>query len=124
MRHEVIFGVERGRFWPDELKLSVLQQVGIGGATDTDVARRHDVTRQHVYRWRRQLKDKGLRPEPEGVVFAFMERCLNAVAFPGPLPGMAVGARPLRNWPCAGKELTGAGRIGVRRLPGRDESIH
>lgn len=69
MRHEVIVGVERRRFWPDDLKLSILREVGVGGATVTDIARRHDVTRQHIYQWRRQMKDKGLWPEPEGISF-------------------------------------------------------
>ena len=69
LRHEVIVGLERRRFWPDEMKLSILREVGVGGATVTDVARRHDVTRQHIYQWRRQLKDKGLWPEAEGVAF-------------------------------------------------------
>ena len=69
MRHEVIVGVERRRTWPDELKLSILREVGAGGATVTDVAVRHDVTRQHIYQWRRQMKDKGLWPELEGISF-------------------------------------------------------
>ncbi len=69
MRHEVIVGVERRRFWPDEMKLSILREVGVGGVTVTDVALRHDVTRQHIYQWRRQMKDKGLWPEPEGIAF-------------------------------------------------------
>ena len=73
MRHEVIVGVERRRFWPDEQKLSILRDVGVGGATVTDVARRHDVTRQHIYQWRRQMKDKGLWPEPEGISFLALD---------------------------------------------------
>ncbi len=73
MRHEVIVGVERRRFWPDDLKLSILREVGVGGATVTDVARRHDVSRQHIYQWRRQLKDKGLWPEPEGLAFLALD---------------------------------------------------
>ena len=73
LRHEVIVGVERRRFWPDEMKLSILREVGVGGATMTDVARRHDVTRQHIYQWRRQLKDKGLWPEPEGMAFLALD---------------------------------------------------
>ena len=73
MRHEVIVGVERRRFWPDETKLSILREVGVGGATVTDVARRHDLTRQHIYQWRRQMKDKGLWPEPEGVSFLALD---------------------------------------------------
>lgn len=73
MRHEVIIGVERRRFWPDEMKLSILREVGVCGATVTDVARRHDVTRQHIYQWRRQLKDKGLWPVPEGMAFLALD---------------------------------------------------
>lgn len=73
MRHEVIVGVERRRFWPDDLKLSILREVGVGGATVTEVARRHDVTRQHIYQWRRQLKHKGLWPVPEGMAFLALD---------------------------------------------------
>ncbi|MEL6885311.1 MAG: transposase [Pseudomonadota bacterium] len=80
MRHEVIVGVERRRFWPDELKLSILREVGVGGATVTDVARRHDVTRQHIYQWRRQLKDKGVWPEAEGISFLALDPPLPLVA--------------------------------------------
>ena len=73
LRQEVIVGVERRRFWPDEMKLSILREVGLGGATVTDVARRYDVTRQHIYQWRRQLKDKRLWPEPEGMAFLALD---------------------------------------------------
>ncbi|MBM7070318.1 transposase [Actibacterium sp. 188UL27-1] len=73
LRHEVIVGVERRRFWPYEMKLSILREVGVGGATVTDLAHRHDVTRQHIYQWRRQMKDKGLWPEPEGIAFLALD---------------------------------------------------
>ncbi|WP_259650628.1 transposase [Roseobacter sp. OBYS 0001] len=69
----MIVGIERRRFWPDDLKLSILQEVGICGATVTEVAHRHDVTRQHIYQWRRQMKDKGLWPEPEGISFLALD---------------------------------------------------
>jgi transposase len=39
----------------------------VGGATVTDVAWCHDATQLHIYRWRRQMKDKGPWPEPEGI---------------------------------------------------------
>lgn len=73
MRHEVIIGVERRRFWPDEQKLSILSEVGVGGATVADVARRHDITRQHIYQWRRQLRDRGLWPGAAGTTFLALE---------------------------------------------------
>lgn len=75
MRHEVIIGVERRRFWSDEQKLSILSEVGVGGATVADVARRHDITRQHIYQWRRQLRSRGLWPDSAGTTF---------LAFDGP----------------------------------------
>jgi len=34
--------------------------VGVAGATVTQVAQRHDVTRQQIYAWRHELKKKGL----------------------------------------------------------------
>ena len=73
LRHEVIVGVERRRFWPDEQKLSILGEVGVGGATVTDVARRHELSRQHIYQWRRQLRSKGVWPEADGTVFLALD---------------------------------------------------
>jgi transposase len=55
-----VLGVERRRRWPDAAKLSILAEVGVDGWTVADVARRHDVTRQHLYQWRRELRLKGL----------------------------------------------------------------
>jgi transposase len=55
-----ILGLERRRRWGDEEKLKIVQSVGVGGATVTQVAQRHDVTRQQVYTWRHELKKKGL----------------------------------------------------------------
>ena len=73
MRHEVIVGVERRRVWSDDEKLSILSEVGVHGATVADVARRHDVTRQHIYQWRRQMRDKGLWPTTERAVFLALD---------------------------------------------------
>ena len=73
MRHEVIVGVERRRRWSEEQKLGVLMEVGVAGATVADVARRHDLTRQHIYQWRRELRRKGMWPRSEGPVFLPVE---------------------------------------------------
>jgi len=59
MRGEIL-GVERRRFWRDEDKLEIVMSVGIDGATVTQVAQRHEVTRQQIYAWRHELKKKGL----------------------------------------------------------------
>jgi transposase len=56
MRQQVLIGVERRRRWSDEQKLRVLSEVGIGGASVAEVARRHDVTRQHIYQWRSEMR--------------------------------------------------------------------
>jgi transposase len=55
-----ILGLERRRRWCDEEKLEIVLSVGVGGATVTQVAQRHDVTRQQIYAWRHELKKKGL----------------------------------------------------------------
>ena len=47
MRVEIL-GQERRRRWGDEKKLSILMSVGVDGATVTEVAQRHDVTRQQI----------------------------------------------------------------------------
>jgi transposase len=55
-----ILGLERRRRWCDEEKLEIVLSVGVGGATVTQVAHRHEVTRQQIYAWRHELKKKGL----------------------------------------------------------------
>lgn len=58
MRQQVLIGVERRRRWSDEQKLSVLSEVGVDGASVAEVARRHDITRQHLYQWRSEMRRK------------------------------------------------------------------
>ena len=48
MRGEIL-GVERRRFWCDEDKLEIVTSAGIGGATVTQVAQRHEIARQQIY---------------------------------------------------------------------------
>lgn len=61
-----ILGLERRRRWSDEEKLGIVLSVGVEGATVTQVAQRHEVTRQQLYAWRHELKKKGLlSPLPE-----------------------------------------------------------
>lgn len=55
-----ILGLERRRRWGEEDKLGIVLSVGVDGATVTQVAQRHDVTRQQIYAWRHDLKKKGL----------------------------------------------------------------
>lgn len=69
MRGEIL-GMERRRFWRDEDKLDIIMSIGVGGATVTQVAQRHEVTRQQIYAWRHDLKKKGLwSPDAGGLFF-------------------------------------------------------
>jgi transposase len=59
MRQEVMTGAERRRRWSDSEKRSILGEVGVRGATVAEVARRHDLTRQHIYQWRAEMRHRG-----------------------------------------------------------------
>ena len=73
MRDGVLLGVERRRRWTDESKLAILGEVGMNGWTVSDVARRHDVTRQQIYQWRREMRRKGFWPGADAPVFLPVE---------------------------------------------------
>lgn len=64
-----ILGVERRRRWGDDDKLAIVSSVGVDGATVTQVAQRHEITRQQIYAWRHELKKKGLWSPDQGAVF-------------------------------------------------------
>jgi transposase len=68
MRVEIL-GDERRRHWGDERKLEIVLSVGVDGASVTEVARRYSVTRQQIYTWRRELREKGLLSPPSNAVF-------------------------------------------------------
>ena len=90
MRGEVL-GFERRRRWSDEDKLSIVSSVGIDGSTVTQVSHRCDVTRQQIYRWRHELKKKGLWPLGDaGPVFLPVDFQVAEVAVPEPKPAPAV----------------------------------
>jgi transposase len=73
MRDGVVVRVERRRRWTDEDKLAILAEVGVNGWTVADVARRHDLTRQHIYQWRAEMRRKGLWPETDAPSFLPVE---------------------------------------------------
>jgi transposase len=77
MRQEVMTGVERRRRWSDVEKRSILGEVGLRGATVAEVARRHDLTRQHLYQWRAELRKRGEGLSDDG------KRWVNPVGFSG-----------------------------------------
>ncbi|MCV6577222.1 MAG: transposase [Cohaesibacter sp.] len=66
-------GPERRRRWSLDEKLSIVGSIGIDGATVTQIAQRHDVSRQQLYIWRRELKRKGLLCETAPASFIPVE---------------------------------------------------
>lgn len=68
MRGEIL-GFERRRRWSDEEKLGIVMSVGTDAATVTQVAQRHDITRQQIYAWRHEMKKKGLWSPDGGAIF-------------------------------------------------------
>ncbi len=61
---EIITGVERRRHWRDEEKLRILAELDEAGAKFSDVARRHEVSRGLLWRWRDALRRGRLVAEP------------------------------------------------------------
>ena len=76
MRVEIL-GQERRRRWGDDEKLAIIMSVGDGGATITEVAHRHDITRQQIYAWRSELRKKGLLSVSSNALFIPID--MNAV---------------------------------------------
>jgi transposase len=55
-RFELFSGPERRRRWSDEQKRAVVAAASAPGAIVAEVARRADVRRGQIYRWRRELR--------------------------------------------------------------------
>jgi len=68
MRGEIL-GLERRRRWNVEEKLAIVRSIGVGGATVTQVAQRHDLKRQQVYAWRHDLRRRGLLSSATDTMF-------------------------------------------------------
>ena len=73
MRHIEVLGRERRRRWSDAEKLGVLERVGVDGRTVADVAREADLTRQHIYQWRQEMRRKGFWPVSGSALFVPVE---------------------------------------------------
>ncbi len=58
-RVEIFSGRERRRFWSDAQKLAILDEIVSSGLGVAAVARRHEVSPQQVYGWRRHFRRNG-----------------------------------------------------------------
>ncbi|MDQ7071345.1 MAG: transposase [Rhodobacterales bacterium] len=85
-----ILGIERRRRWSDDDKILIVGSVGMDGATVTQVAQRHDITRQQIYAWRHELKKKGLGPPEAGAVFLALDFPAVEIAPTEPTPAPTV----------------------------------
>lgn len=80
-----VLGLERRRRWSDAAKFEILSQVRTNGWTLADVARRHDLTRQQLYRWRHELRTKGLMPDGARETFVPVELTVSNQTRPMPI---------------------------------------
>jgi transposase len=98
-RLEIFTGAGRRRRWPVEVKARIVAESHAPGETVCGVARRHGLTAQQLFAWRRQAR--------EGVLVG---ACDDPVAFApvvmaGPGPTMAPGGR------CSPVRLGGTGVV-------------
>jgi len=63
-RIEIRTGVGRRRRWSDEEKGRIVAESFAAGAVVSEVARRHEISPQHLFTWRQKAK-KGLLAIPE-----------------------------------------------------------
>jgi transposase len=61
---EIITGAERRRRWRDEDKLRIVAEAEVPGAIFALIARRHDVSRGQLWKWRGQVRRGELRAVP------------------------------------------------------------
>ena len=66
---EIITGRERRRHWSVAEKLSLVAETQEPGSSVRGVTVRHGLCRSLLYTWRRQMREGGLRPEPEMPAF-------------------------------------------------------
>ena len=72
------------------------------GATVAEVSPRHELTRQHIHQWRRELKRKGLWPCSVDRVFLALEASVGAEARASDGGAVGIVLRNGRILPCRG----------------------
>ena len=71
-RMEIITGIERRRRWRDEDKLRIVAEAEAPGAVFALVARRHEISRGQLWKWRGQVRRGELVPVPVPMVPEFI----------------------------------------------------
>jgi transposase len=67
MRMEVLSRGERRRRWSLDEKMRIVAEAAAPGSSVSEVARRHDISRQNIYQWRCELKRKAVHPTGKAV---------------------------------------------------------
>jgi transposase len=115
-RLEVINGAGGRRVWSTDAKAAILDETLLPGAVVSVVARRHGLTPQQVFGWRREAR-RALRIERLPTAVGFVPAVV-AEPTPAPLAAPAKQSRRARRRdPAAGIELEMSGvavRIGAR----------
>ena len=70
MSQEILVGPERRRRWSDGEKIAILIEAADQEVTVAEVARRHGITRQHIYQWRSDMRQGRLVDENGGPFLA------------------------------------------------------
>ena len=119
-RLEVITGAGGRRRWSTAEKARILDEVLAPGAVVSEVARRHGMTPQHLFTWRRQAR-RALAEPPQTSSVAFVPA---VIELPPPEPAAAAPQRrqrARRRRSAAGIELE-VGGVVVRGGPGASEA--
>ena len=89
-RLEVITGIGRRRRFPEDFKARIVEETLVEGAVISEVARRHGLTPQQVFTWRRQARQSMTGSAGDAPKF------VPAVLETGSLVGTAPGRRRKR----------------------------
>ena len=110
-RLEIFPGAGRRRTWSAEAKARIVAESQVAGASVCAVARRHGLTPQQLFTWRREARQRAPNAADEGAP-AFVPVVLEPAATTRPKP-------PRRTRPAPAVEIEVAGVL-VRVPPGMD----
>ena len=109
-RLEIFTGAGRRRTWSAEAKARIVAESRAAGVSVCAVARRHGLTPQQLFSWRREARQRAPNAADEGTP-AFVPVALEPAATTRPMPRRA--------WPAPAVEIELAGLL-VRVPPGMD----
>jgi transposase len=123
MAGEILSGPERRRRWSSEEKAGIVAEVMLPGATVTEIARRHGISRGLLYTWRREA---GHRSASDGVASSLPDLVPVVIAGAGEASTRSTAApeRPAaRARQCGTIEIALPGAVHVTVRRGVDERM-